>query len=157
MSRSAVRGPWDNTYRDLRSGGARADHNSARADHNWARRITLSPIAGSALQGTQLPIVNSDIDRRHGARNFCDESTVSPMKLLLRHNQDRKKLLSPTGTFPCASFRVLFGIPGHFKVTCTAPPHVGFPWVVRVYFPYAGVVALRSVRRCKAHKAARAR
>ena len=30
------------------------------------------------------------------------------MRLLLRHMQDRRKLLAPTGIFPCSSLRVLF-------------------------------------------------
>ena len=51
-------------------------------------RITLFPIADSALDCTQPPIAKSD--RRHGARNFGDETAVSSMRLPSRHMQDIK-------------------------------------------------------------------
>ena len=70
------------------------------------RKDTPFPVPNSALSGMQPPIAKSD--RRHGACNFGDEPTVSSMRLLLRHNQDRRKILAPTGLFPCSSLRVIF-------------------------------------------------
>ena len=72
----------------------------------WPAGSRPPQIAGSALYCTQLPIVNSD--RRHGARNFGGESTESSRGLLLRHMHGRRKILAPTGVFPCPSLRVLF-------------------------------------------------
>ena len=62
--------------------------------------------------------------RSHRLRSpIVTESTVSSRRLLLRHNQDRRSLLAPTGIFPCPS-RVPFRSTRLFKVTCTQTPHV---------------------------------
>ena len=84
------------------------------------------PVPNSALQVTQPPIAKSD--RRHGACDFAGESTVPSRRLLLRHNQDRRKRLAPAGVFQCSSLRVLVrSTRSFFLVACTVPPHVGLP------------------------------
>ena len=91
-----MHGAYD-TYRDPRSGGARVEHNMDSRN---------TPFTVPDHDSTQPRIANSD--RRHGDCDFGDESIVSSRRLLLRHNRDRRKLLAPTGIFPCSSIRVLF-------------------------------------------------
>ena len=50
-------------------------------------RMAMATIRRGTFICMQPPIAKSD--RRHGACNFGDESTVSPRRLLLRHMQDR--------------------------------------------------------------------
>jgi hypothetical protein len=74
--------------------------------------------------------VNSD--RRHGACDFGDESTVSSRRLLLRHNQGRRKLLAPTGIFPCSSLRVIFWSIATRSIFSLVHPNPPFEFAVHV-------------------------